>query len=332
MNQPKRALTGIRASGNIHLGNYLGTMRPAFELTKTHECFFFVADMHALTTNRDPAALRAQSLDMVAIWLAMGLDTSKHLLYRQSDLPYVAEAAWYLSCTTGLGLIEKSHAYKDALQQGKDVSHGVFSYPVLMAADILLYNADVVPVGKDQKQHVEMARDMAQSFNAAYGQPILKLPTPLIQEEVMVIPGLDGRKMSKSYGNEIPLMIDEKGLRKLVMTIKTDSSPLEAPKTLAGTLTGDLFKLFAVPQQYHDLEARLLAGGLGWGHAKEELFVAINDHVKEIRSKFLTLRADEAALNQVLDSGAARAFKVAEPVLNAMRSAIGFRNFRGSYN
>lgn len=321
----KRSLSGIRPSGTLHIGNYLGAIQPGIARQSDFECLYFIADMHALTTNRDAAALRSQSFDIVATWLALGFDVEKHLMYRQSDLPFVAEFAWYLSCVTGLGLLEKAHAFKDAQAQARDVSHGVFAYPVLMAADILMYDADVVPVGKDQKQHVEMARDMAGSFNALYGAELIKLPEPAIDERVMTIPGLDGRKMSKSYDNVIPLFCEEKTLRKLVLSIKTDSTPLEAPKTLAGTLIADLFKLFGTAEQYQDLEKRLAVGGLGWGHAKDELFQVINAHVAEPRTRYNQLRADEKKLEQVLDSGAKRAFEISEPVLNRVRRAVGFR-------
>ncbi|MBX7143259.1 MAG: tryptophan--tRNA ligase, partial [Oligoflexia bacterium] len=220
---------------------------------------------------------------------------------------------------------EKSHAYKDALAQDKETNHGVFAYPVLMAADILLYDADVVPVGKDQKQHVEMARDMAGSFNAAFGAPLLKLPEPAIDERVMLIPGLDGRKMSKSYGNVIPVFAEEKSLRKLILSIKTDSTAMEAPKTLSGSLIGDLFSLFGTKEQFADLEKRLAAGGMGWGHAKDELFQVINSHLSEARTHYNQLRKDEKALDAILDDGAQRAFSIAEKVLTRVRAACGFR-------
>ena len=322
--QKKRALTGLRATGNLHLGNYLGALRPALYLSQTYECIYFIADLHALTSNRDADAIATQTLDQVATWLALGLDVEKHILFRQSDVTQVTELMWYLSCVTNLGLLEKAHAYKDAAAQGQDVNHGVFAYPVLMAADILLYEPDVVPVGKDQKQHVEMARDIAGALNALYGDT-LKLPQPLIQEEVMLIPGLDGRKMSKSYNNEIPLFCDEKSLRKKLMSLKTDSTPMEEPKVLEGTLVGDLYKLFATHDQVADLTSRLAKGGMGWGHAKEELFAVINDHVKEMRAQYVELRKDEKNLHGVLAQGAERARMRAQPTLNRVRHAFGIR-------
>lgn len=319
----RRALTGIRTSGDVHIGNYLGMIKPALALQEEYQCFYFLADLHALTTVREPEALRSSTLDMVATWIACGLDTENHPLYRQSDVPEVAEFAWYLSCVCSMGLLEKAHAYKDAAAANREVNHGVFAYPVLMAADILMYDADVVPVGKDQKQHVEMARDMAGSFNALFGADSIHLPQPLIREEVMIIPGLDGRKMSKSYGNTIPLFCNRKQLRKSVMAIKTDSTPLEEPKTMEGSLLGQLFTLFASGEQYKDLEARLAAGGLGWGHAKEELFEAIDSEISEARNRYIELRQDEANLRRILAEGAERARSIADPVRERVRNAIG---------
>lgn len=320
----KRSLTGLKPTGNLHLGNYLGALKPALELSKSYDCIYFIADLHSLTQNRDPEALVSQTLDQVATWLAMGLDTDTHTLFRQSDVPSVTELTWYLSCVTGHGLLEKAHAYKDAVAKGLEVNLGTFSYPVLMAADILLYDTDIVPVGKDQKQHVEMARDMAGSLNATYGE-LLKLPEPLIQEEVMTIPGLDGRKMSKSYNNEVPLFCDEKSLRKKLMSLKTDSTGLEEPKTLAGTSLGELFALFATKAQYDDLAARLAQGGMGWGHAKDELFVVINDHVKEMRDRYNEYRKDEPLLRRELAKGAEKAEAVASQTIARVRHAVGLR-------
>lgn len=325
MTPRKRALTGIRASGNLHIGNYLGLVRPAMELTKTYECLFFIADFHALTTNRDPEALHRATFDQVATWLAFGFDVDSHIMFRSSDVPYVTELSWYLSCCTGFGLLEKAHAYKDSAAQQKEVNVGVFSYPVLMAADILLYDADLVPVGKDQKQHVEMTRDMAGSLNALFGAGLLKLPEVLISEEVMTIPGLDGRKMSKSYGNEIPLFCPPDTMKKLIMSIKSDSTPLEEPKTLAGSLIGDLYKLFSTPAQFSDLAARLANGGMGWGHAKQELFEVMNEHLSEPRARYQELRSDEGHLKQTLAKGAERADVIARETLKRVRYAVGVR-------
>ncbi|MDC0357484.1 tryptophan--tRNA ligase [Oligoflexia bacterium] len=327
MTDLKRSLTGIRASGNLHLGNYLGCIREAIKLQEQYQCLYFIADMHALTTNKNPELLREQTFDILAAWIAFGLDTEQHLMYRQSDLPMVGEYAWYLSCCTGLGLLQKAHSYKDAVAQSKEVSHGVFAYPVLMAADILMYDSDVVPVGKDQKQHVEMARDMAGAVNAIYGEGTIKLPLPLINEEVMLIPGLDGRKMSKSYGNEIALFIPEKELKKRVMSITTDSTPLEEPKTLEGTLIGQLYGHLATPAQQKDLSARLAEGGMGWGHAKQELYEILSATLKEPRERYFELRKDKEYLEKVFKDGATKAFDIGLPVLNRLRKAVGFKSF-----
>ena len=320
----KCSLTGIKPTGDIHIGNYLGAIRPGVERQKNFHCLYFIADMHALTTNENPALLKKQTLDITATWIAAGLDVTKHVMWRQSDVAMVAEYAWYLSCVTGLGLLSKAHAFKDAEAKHKEVNHGLFAYPVLMAADIMMYDADIVPVGKDQKQHVEMARDMAGSFNSIYGEGIIKLPEVSIEEKVMVVPGLDGAKMSKSYGNVIPLFCDEKTLHKLVLSIKTDSTSLDAPKKLADTPVGILLEAFAGNASFKDLEGRLANGGLGWGHAKEELFVAINKVISPVRTRYTEIRQDEAYLNQTLKLGAEKARAIALPVLNRARSAVGF--------
>ena len=325
MSAKKRSLTGIRASGNLHVGNLLGTIRPALELQNQFECFYFIADLHSLTTVRDPKALHDSIFDVAAAWIAFGLDTKKHLLYRQSDLPMVTELAWYLSCVTGVGLLEKAHAYKDSLTSQRDANHGVFAYPILMAADILLYAPDIVPVGKDQKQHVEMARDMAGSFNALYGD-VLKLPEPRIDERVMTIPGLDGRKMSKSYNNEIALFCEPAALRKRVMSIVTDSTPVEAAKSAKDSLLGQLYALFATPAECAALEAKLQAGGFGWGHAKEELYECLNQALTPARAQFNALRRDQTALRAILKDGAQRAGAIGEPILKRVREAVGIRS------
>ncbi len=324
MSKPKRVLTGIKPTGELHLGNYLAAIKPGLKWQENNECLFFIADLHALITNKDPKAIHSDSLDQVAAWIALGLDVKKHILWKQSDNPSVTEFTWYLSCVTGLGLLEKAHAYKDALAQGKEVNHGLFAYPALMASDILMYDTDVVPVGKDQKQHIEFARDMAGSFNAIYGERIIKLPEASIVEAVMTVPGLDGRKMSKSYNNYIPLFADEKSLRKLVMSIKSDSTPLEAPKELEGSLIGDLYKLFTTDSEFRDLSLRMKNGGMGWGHAKEELAQMINRELSAPREKYNEIRKDEKHLNSVLKEGLGRAREISEPVLQRVRRAVGF--------
>ncbi len=321
----KRSLTGIQPSGNVHIGNYLGAIKPAIEYQNSYDCLYFIADFHALTSSKDGNNLHEFTMDLVATWIALGLDIKKHTFYRQSDVPFVTEYAWYLSCFTGMGLLEKSHAYKDKVSQSKDVNHGLFAYPILMAADILMYNVDIVPVGKDQKQHVEMSRDIAGSVNAILGENFIKLPEPVIREDVMTIPGLDGRKMSKSYGNEIPLFCDEKNLEKKIMSIKSDSTPLEASKELGSSLIGQLYSLFANKEEYADLDKRMKQGGLGWGHAKKELYEVINSHLKDKRSTYNKLRDDEQYLLKVLSEGAEKATMVAQIQLSKLRDSFKFQ-------
>lgn len=318
-----RLLTGIQPSGAVHIGNYLGMLKEAIALSNKHESFLFLADLHCLTSIKDGSLLRNLILDCAATWIACGLDTAKHTLFLQSEVGLHAECMWYLSCVTGMGLLEKGHSYKDAVSAGTEVNHGRFSYPVLMASDILLYDADIVPVGKDQKQHVEFARDMAGSFNAIYGENTLKLPEPYINEDTMTVPGLDGRKMSKSYGNVLPMFESEATLKKLILSIKTDSSDLAAPKELEGSLVGTYFKLFATHSQYEDLKARLSKGGLGWGHAKLELFELVNTFLAPLRKNYLEVRKDEKSLLATLHKGSAKAFDIAIPTLQRMRKAVG---------
>jgi tryptophanyl-tRNA synthetase len=318
-----RILTGIRPSGDIHLGNYLGSIEPALKRQSDNECFFFLADLHTLTTLQDPLLLREYTLDITATWIACGLDISKHLLYRQSDIPFVTELSWYLSTVFGMGHLQKSHAYKDALNRGLEVNHAVFSYPVLMAADILLYDADIVPVGKDQKQHVEMARDMAGAFNAIYGE-ILTLPEVFIEESVMTIPGLDGRKMSKSYGNVLPLFAGEKGLKTLFLSIPTDSSALEEKKSMRDTTLGALFQALSDTENLNAYEEKLLAGGFGWGHAKLALLEIFLKRFKDIRTTYFALRKDEGYLRSVLQQGGEKAYAIGRAKINSVRERLGF--------
>ena len=319
----KVSLTGIKPTGDLHIGNYLAAIREGLKLCEQFDCIYFIADLHALTTVRDPKAFRRNSYEVTAAWLAFGFDAEKHIMFRQSDLPLVTEYAWYLSCFTGVGLLNKAHAFKDAQAKNKDVNHGLYAYPVLMAADIMMYDADVVPVGKDQKQHVELARDMAGAVNALYGAETIKLPEPLINEDVMVIPGLDGQKMSKSYNNTIPLFCSDKELKKRVLSLVTDSTPLEEPKELRGSTLGELFAHFATEDEFEELRQKLAAGNYGWGHAKMDLFEAIMREIGEARKRFKELIADEKFLDSVLESGLQRAWERAKPVLNRLRNALG---------
>ncbi|MCA9581848.1 MAG: tryptophan--tRNA ligase [Myxococcales bacterium] len=322
MTAQKTSLTGIKPTATPHLGNYLGAVRPGIALAETFNTFYFVADYHALTTTPPPADLRKYIFDVTATWIACGLDPKQTLIYRQSDVIEVFELAWVLSCFLATGQLERGHAYKDATARGEAPNAGVFNYPVLMAADILLYDADVVPVGKDQKQHLELCRDVAGRINHHYGEGTLRVPE-LHLAEVPLVPGTDGEKMSKSRGNSIPLFAPPKALRKAIMSIRTGSEPLEAPKTAAGTTVFEIFRAVATEERAADLERRLAAGNLGWGHAKEELFEVLEEELGPKREAYEALRADEAALAAVLEDGACRARAIARRTMGRVRDAIG---------
>ncbi len=319
-----RALTGIQPSGTPHIGNLLGAIEPALALQDSHECFFFVASYHALTTQRDPALLRERIFEVAATWLALGLDPERTVLWNQHAVPEVTELAWILGCLTSKSTLDKAHAFKDAVAQGKTevINAGLYTYPVLMAADILAFDTNVVPVGKDQKQHVEMARDMAQRFNRIYGETLV-VPEPSIQERVATVPGIDGRKMSKSYGNHIELWLPPKKLRKRFMAIVTDATPLEAPKDPDTCNVFALYRLFATPEQAADLAARYRAGGLGYGHAKQEVFELVDARLREPRERYLELRAHPERVEAILEAGAERARRVARRTLDRVRTAVG---------
>lgn len=319
----KIALTGIKPSGIPHLGNYLGMIRPALALAKSYHCLYFIADYHALTTLHDGAELRRNTAAVAATWLALGLDPLQAILYRQSDVPEVMELAWILSCFTGKGQLDRAHAYKDAVAQGREISAGLYTYPVLMAADILAFGANAVPVGRDQKQHVEMCRDIAIRFNHAYGE-LLVVPEPLIQEEVETIPGLDGRKMSKSYGNTLPLFQPASAMRKQVMRIQTDSTPVAEPKVPETAPVYQLYRHIA-PAGAEALAERLRAGGTGWAVAKEALADALERELGEARARYEALLRDEAALAATLRAGAERARDLATPRMAKIRRAVGVR-------
>ena len=319
----KIALTGIKPSGAPHLGNYLGMIRPALQLRSAYRCLYFIADYHALTTLHDGAALRGFTDELAAAWLALGLDPEQDLLYRQSDVPEVMELAWILCCFTGKGLLDRAHAYKDAVAHQKEVSAGLYVYPVLMAADILAFGADVVPVGRDQKQHLEMCRDIALRFNHVYGADLLQIPGPLIQEEVETIPGLDGRKMSKSYGNTIPLFAPAAALRKLVMRIATDSTPVEAPKDPAAAAVFQLYRHLVGAAAAEPLAARLRAGGIGWAVAKQALFDELEAELAAPRARYEELLRDRDRLHRILRRGGERARDLAAPRMAAIRRAVG---------
>jgi tryptophanyl-tRNA synthetase len=332
----KRILTGIKPTGSPHIGNYLGAIRPAIELAKLPDttAMYFIADYHALTTVHDGKTLDHLTREVAATWIAFGLDPDKTLFYRQSDVPETFELAWVLACFTSKGWMNKMHAYKahlDALPEGtpddeKDAgfSTGVYTYPILMAADILLFDADFVPVGKDQVQHVEIARDMAQRLNHTYKLELLKRPAAKTDDKTAVIKGLDRRKMSKSYDNTIPLLAPAKQLRKAVNKIVTDSTPPEAPKDPDTSLIFEIYKLFATPAQVEELGARYRSG-IGWGDAKGALADAIEAVVAEPRKIYDDLMADRARLDKLLAQGGEQARAYAGPVLARVRDAIGIK-------
>ena len=318
----KRILSGIKPTGKPHLGNYFGMMRPAIEWQERGEAFYFIADYHALTTVRDPKALREYSRGVALDFLSCGLDPEKAVLFKQSDVPQVCELSWILSTITPMPMLENCHAYKDHLAKGDVPNHGLFGYPVLMAADILIYDSDVVPVGRDQKQHVEVTRDLAQKMNTLYGG-IFKIPDSSILPTLATIPGLDGRKMSKSYHNTIELFPDEKGLRKKVMSIVTDSNSVEAPKDPTVSAIVNLYKLFASEADIATMEADFRAGGIGYGDFKKRLFEIIWTTFEPMRKRRSEIEADPGYVDEVLAKGAIRANAQANQVLQRVRKAVG---------
>jgi tryptophanyl-tRNA synthetase len=319
----KRVLSGIQPTGTLHLGNYFGMMKPSIELQDSgQECFYFIADYHALTQLPDPQQLRERSVGVAVDFLACGLDPARTTFFRQSDVPEVHELTWVLSCLTPVGLLERCHSYKDKIARGLVPNHGLFSYPVLMAADILLYGSHLVPVGKDQKQHLEVTRDLAIRFNNAYGD-ILVVPDAMIRDEVAVVPGLDGQKMSKSYDNTIELFGEPKAMRQKIMRIVTDSTPMEAPKNPDTCNVFALYKLMATAAETAELRARYLAGGMGYGHAKQALAEKYSQTFGALRERRQELLAQPKRVEDVLQAGAARARAVARETLNRVRAAIG---------
>jgi tryptophanyl-tRNA synthetase len=320
----KRILTGIQPSGTLHIGNYFGAIRPIVEMQDQGEVFVFLADLHALTSLQDANRLREYSRSAAIDLLACGLDPARAIFWRQSDVPEHSELMWVLSTVTPVGLLERAHAYKDKIARGQSANAGLFVYPILQAADILLYDADLVPVGKDQKQHLEITRDVAVKINEAFG-PVFKLPEPHIPEDVAVIPGLDGQKMSKSYGNTIDIFADEKALRKRVMGIVTDSTPLEAPKDPDGSYIIELYRLFATPAQVAEMKAEFRAGGVGYGHFKQRLYDTIRDYFAPMRARREALIADPGRVDDLLREGATRASAIARETMERVRVAVGLR-------
>lgn len=323
----KTSLTGIQPSGSPHLGNYLGAIRPALALARSGEyrTLYFIADYHALTSVRDPKVMRPQAYDVAATWLACGLDPAQTILYRQSDIIEVFELTWVFGCLVATGQLERAHAYKAAIDKGEAPSAGIFNYPLLMAADIVLYDADVVPVGADQAQHLEMARDVATRLNHHYGENTVIVPKALITEAPLV-PGTDGLKMSKSKGNSIPLFAPAKELKRVVMGIVTSSEPLEAPKDPDKSIVFELYKLVAPREKSDALAASLRAGGFGWGHAKQALLEILEAELGPRREAYAAFRADEEKLERVLQDGAERAREIARGTMARVRDAIGIRS------
>jgi len=326
----KIALTGIKPSGTPHIGNYLGMIRPALDLAQKYQALYFIADYHALTTVHDGKEMKRLTYDVAATWLALGLDPEKVIFYRQSDIPEVMELTWILSCYTSKGLLNRAHAYKAAVDDNlaigdppdEGINSGLFFYPVLMAADILLFNTNFVPVGLDQKQHIEIARDIAQAFNNNYGN-ILTLPEAAIQEEVMTIPGLDGRKMSKSYDNVIPMFASANKLRKSVMRIVTDSRSPEEPKDPEMDNVYSIYRHFAAEEDIQHVRQRYLQGGMAYSEIKGELFELLEQTFGPARARYDEYMQDWGYLNSVLQKGAEKARKMAIPLLERIRKAVG---------
>jgi len=320
-----RVLSGTQPSQDfLHIGNYFGALRQQVALQQKYETLIFIADFHSMNSVRDAELRRRYSREVALDFLACGLDPARAILFRQSDVPEVCELGWYLSTVTPMGLLERSHAYKDKLAQGQSANHGLFAYPVLMAADILLYRADLVPVGRDQKQHIEMARDMAEAFNRTYGSEVLTLPEPQILDDVAVVPGIDGRKMSKSYDNAIPMFAKEKQIRKAVMSIVTDSTPVEDPKDTKAPLF-EIWSLFAEPEEREAQFERARAGGLGYGEVKQDLLRRLLAFFAPMRERRADLEARPDDVESILIDGSKRARAIGGPILDEVRQVAGFR-------
>jgi len=323
--QRMRILTGLQPSGKLHIGNYFGAMEPAIKLQEEGDAFYFIADYHAMTTTHDPKELRQNVRNLAMDFLAAGLDPEKATFFRQSSVPEVNELAWILSTVCPMGLLERCHSFKDKVAKGITPNHGLFAYPVLMAADILLYDSKIVPVGKDQKQHVEVTRDLVMKINERFGEETLVLPEPRIRENTAAVPGLDGQKMSKSYNNTLPLMGEEKPLKKSVMRIVSDSTPMEDPKPTENSVILNLYRLFANDEQYGAMIADYEKGGIGYGDFKKRLFEAYWDYFAPLRKKRVELEANQDYVDQVLANGEARAREEANKVLDRVRKAVGLR-------
>jgi len=329
----RRVLTGITTSGAPHLGNYVGAIRPAVEasLSGDYDSFFFLADYHSLIKCQDPGIVHQSTLEIAAAWLALGLDPNKVTFYRQSDIPEIPELTWLLTCMTAKGLVNRAHAYKGAVQLNEEngddadfgVTMGLFSYPILMAADILMFNAHKIPVGRDQIQHIEMARDIAQRFNHHYGEHFV-LPEAQVDDDVAVLQGLDGRKMSKSYGNTIPLFLSEKKLRKHINKIKTNLLEPGQPKNPDESTVFQIWQAFASAEQSSEMRTAF-ADGIAWGEAKQQLFELINGHLAEPRERYIELIENPVEVEVVLRAGAEKARVYSAELLSIVRKAVGLK-------
>lgn len=319
-----RILTGIQPSGTPHIGNYFGAMRQVCSIQDKGETFIFLADYHSLTTSPDPEQLRQNVLELALNYLSCGVNPEKSILFRQSDVPEVCELTWILNNVTPVGLLERAHSYKDKIAKGFSPNNGLFSYPVLMASDILIYGSNLVPVGKDQKQHLEITRDIAIKFNNQYGE-IFTIPEELIPEEVAIVPGIDGQKMSKSYNNTIPIFGKEKAIRKTIMNIVTDCKQLEDPKDPDSCNVVALFKLFASGEELEEMKARYRAGGYGYGHAKQALFEKMWSYFEPMRQRRTELEANVDYVWEILRKGGERAREEAQRTMDKVRKAVGLR-------
>jgi tryptophanyl-tRNA synthetase len=324
-----RILTGIQSTNIPHLGNILGAMLPAIEMSKDdkHQCLFFIADLHSITTIKDAEFRKNSTYAVAAAWLALGFDVNKNLLYRQSDVPEVCELTWYLNCFTPFPMLANAHSFKDKSDRLSDVNAGLFTYPVLMAADILLYDTNIVPVGKDQVQHLEITRDIATKFNSTYGETFV-IPEVKVDEQVMIVPGTDGQKMSKSYNNFINIFLPEKELKKSVMGIVTDAKTLEEPKDPETCNVYKLYQLLADATQLEEMRKNYLQGNFGYGHAKTALFQLILDKFNNARSEYERLMNDKPTLDNELKKGEEKARTIASDVLSRVRGKLGFRTLR----
>jgi tryptophanyl-tRNA synthetase len=319
-----KILSGIQPSGQLHIGNYFGMMLPMIRNMEKSELYAFIVNLHALTTVHDKEKLAAGTLEAAADFMALGLDPDRCIFWVQGDVPEVTELTWILSTLTSMGLLERCVSYKDKVAKGIAPSHGLFSYPVLMAADILLYQADIVPVGKDQKQHLEVARDIGMRFNHVFGETFI-IPEPAIEENVATVPGLDGQKMSKSYDNTIPLFLEGKQLQKRVMAIQTDSTPVEEPKDPDVCNLYNIFKLFAPAERLAEVRKLYREGGAAYGYIKQELVELIGNYFQEAREKRVELLQDKESLKKILAQGAQKAREKAAPTLDLVRQRVGLK-------